>query len=112
MTSERSALAYDEAVERLVMLARASGSGLSAAWVEADATLSSERELVSAAARALAGGTNVFSSCDNDGREWFPYSSLQFTSSSARAGSSYSPRSAHPHEALTNRRCSACSMAA
>jgi hypothetical protein len=52
---------------------------VSAAQVEADKELSAERELVSAAARALAGGTNVFSAQESDGREWFPYSSLTFS---------------------------------
>ena len=54
-------MTYEQATARLVALARSSGGTVSAAQVEADDQLAAERELVSAAARALAGGTNVFS---------------------------------------------------
>jgi hypothetical protein len=47
--------------------------------VEADEELGEDQDLASAAARALAGGTNVFSSDEPDGRAWFPYSSLLFS---------------------------------
>ena len=72
-------MTYDEATARIVDLARSNGGIVSAGQVEADEGLASERELVSAAARALAGGTNVFSAQEPDGREWFPYSSLTFS---------------------------------
>ncbi|MFL5929139.1 MAG: hypothetical protein ACJ77E_19585 [Gaiellaceae bacterium] len=74
-----SDLTYDQAVAKLLDLARARGGTLTAAQVEADESLSNERDLVSAAARALAGGTNVFSSEELDGREWFPFSTLTFS---------------------------------
>jgi hypothetical protein len=72
---------------RLVALARANGGTVTAAQVEADERLSSERELVSAVGRALAGGTNVFSAQEADEREWFPYSSLTFSELGARRSS-------------------------
>jgi hypothetical protein len=72
-------LTYEEATARLVGLARENGGTVTAAQVEADEHLSAERELVSAAARALAGGTNVFSSQAGDAGSWFPYSSLTFS---------------------------------
>ena len=70
---------YDQAVTRLVQLARSNGGVVSAAQVEADHELDGDRDLVCAAARALAGSTNVFSSDEPDGRAWFPYSSLMFS---------------------------------
>lgn len=72
-------MTYEDVLARLVALAREHGGVVTASVVEADAALSAEPELVSAAARALAGGTNVFSAEEDDGRRWFPYSSLQFT---------------------------------
>ena len=70
---------YDQAVGRLIQLARSNRGVVSAAQVEADEELDANRDLVCAAARALAGGTNVFSSDELDGRAWFPYSSLMFS---------------------------------
>jgi hypothetical protein len=70
---------YDQAVNRLIQLARGKGGVLSAAEVEGDEELAMHKDLVSAAARALAGSTNVFSSDEPDGRTWFPYSSLLFS---------------------------------
>jgi hypothetical protein len=74
-------LTFDGATERLVSLARANGGEVTAAQVEADELLSApaNRDLVSAAARALSGSTNVFSTLETDGHEWFPYSSLIFS---------------------------------
>jgi hypothetical protein len=73
-------MTFEEATARLVALARKNDGTVSAAEVEADPDLSSDRDLVSAAARALAGGTNVFSAEDDDDtREWFPYSTLTFS---------------------------------
>jgi hypothetical protein len=70
---------YDEATARLLALARTNEGTLTWSQVEDDATLASERDLVSAAAHALAGSTNVFSNDEDDGRAWFPYSSLTFS---------------------------------
>jgi hypothetical protein len=70
---------YEHAVARLIQLARSNGGVLTATQVEADPELDEDRDLVSAAARALAGGTNIFSTDEPDGRAWFPYSSLMFS---------------------------------
>jgi hypothetical protein len=74
-------MGYPDALARLVALARLNGNTVTAAQVEADAALSANREIVSAAARALAGGTNVFSYEEEETvpREWFPFSGLIFT---------------------------------
>jgi len=70
---------YNEAMARLVVRAREHNGTLTAAQVEADEALSAERELVSAAARALGGSTNVFAYDEvDDGREWFPFTGLVF----------------------------------
>ena len=72
-------MTYEEAMARLAVLAKEHNGALTAAQVEADETLSSDHALVSAAARALAGSTNVFSYEEiDDGREWFPFSGLVF----------------------------------
>jgi len=70
---------YEQALLRLIELARSNGGVVSSAQVEGDEELSGNRDLVCAAARALAGGTNVFSSDEPDQRAWFPYSSLMFS---------------------------------
>lgn len=67
---------YEQAMTRLVELAAANRGVVLATQVEADGALSQAQDLVSAAARALAGSTNVFSLDERDGREWFPYSRL------------------------------------
>jgi hypothetical protein len=72
-------LKYEEAMNRLVELARENEGTVTAAQVEADPDLAEDVPTVSAAARALGGSTNVFSSDDADGREWFPFSSLWFS---------------------------------
>ena len=72
-------MSYEQVVSRLIQLARSNGGVVSSSQVEADEELDRNRDLVSAAARALAGGTNVFSSEEPDGRVWFPYSSLLFS---------------------------------
>ena len=66
----------DELTARLLSLARESGGTVTAAQVEGDERLSSDQMLTSAAARALAGSTNVFSFDEEDGRDWFPFSGL------------------------------------
>jgi hypothetical protein len=63
----------------LVELAKENGGTVTAAQAEADPELAANEEIASAAARALGGSTNVFSSDDPDERTWFPFSSLLFT---------------------------------
>jgi hypothetical protein len=70
---------YEQAMTQLVELARANGGVVLSAHVEADDALSEAQSLVCAAARALAGSTNVFSLDEPDRREWFPYSKLIFS---------------------------------
>jgi hypothetical protein len=72
-------MTFDEATTRLFALARAHGGTVTAQQVEADDELSANRDVVSAAARALGGGTNVFSYEETDEREWFPFSGLTFS---------------------------------
>jgi hypothetical protein len=72
-------MTYEDAVSRLLELARENGGTVTAAQVEADAALSEDQPTVSAAARALGGSTNVFSADEPDGRAWFPFSSLLFS---------------------------------
>jgi hypothetical protein len=67
---------FDELTARLLSLARESGGKVTAAQVEADERLSSDQMLTSAAARALAGSTNIFSFDEADDRAWFPFSGL------------------------------------
>jgi hypothetical protein len=76
---------YEEATRRLVDLARDNDGRVTAAQVEADEDLSSDPATVSAAARALGGGTNVFSyEEEDDGRTWFPFAGLVFSELGAR----------------------------
>ncbi len=72
-------MTYEEAMRRLVELARDNGGKVTATQVEADTELSSDPSTVSAAARALGGGTNVFSYEEEDGRTWFPFAGLVFS---------------------------------
>jgi hypothetical protein len=78
-------MTYEEATRRLVELARESGGKVTAAQVESDPDLSTDQATVSAAARALGGGTNVFSYEEDDGRDWFPFAGLVFSELGARA---------------------------
>ena len=70
---------FEQAASRLVAMARQNHGTVTAAQVEADAGLAEDRQLVSAAARALAGGTNVTGRDESDDRNWFPYSTLTFS---------------------------------
>jgi hypothetical protein len=71
---------FEHAARRLIELARANHGTVTAVQVEADQELALEPKLVSAAARALAGGTNALSTVDDqDGRAWFPYTTLTFS---------------------------------
>jgi len=72
-------MTFEEAAHRLVELAVSNGGTVTAAQVESDEVFVAEHDLVSAAARALSGGTNVVTADDEDGRSWFPYSSLTFS---------------------------------
>jgi hypothetical protein len=73
-------MTFEEASERLVRLARDHGGVVTAAQVERDEELSADSKLVSAAARALDGTTNVFGTprmpADSG---WFPFEELRFT---------------------------------
>lgn len=77
-------MTYEEATRRLVELARSSGGKVTAAQVEADPDLAGDQATVSAAARALGGGTNVFSYDEDDGRDWFPFAGLVFSELATR----------------------------
>jgi hypothetical protein len=72
-------LTYEDAVARLIELARENGGMVTAVQVEADPELTAHEEIASAAARALGGSTNVFSADEPDGRTWFPFSALIFS---------------------------------
>ena len=73
-------MTFAEASERLVRLARDHGGVVTAAQVERDGELSADSDLVSAAARALDGTTNVFGTprAPTDAG-WFPFEELRFT---------------------------------
>ena len=70
---------FEQAASRLVLMARQNHGTVTAAQVEADEGLAADKQLVSAAARALAGGTNARGADDADGRSWFPFSTLTFS---------------------------------
>lgn len=70
-------MTFDDAKARLITLARSNGGVLSAAVVETDPQLDAEPAIVSAAAHALAGSTNVFATPNTDG--WFPYAEIRFS---------------------------------
>ena len=70
-------VSFEEVTARLLSLARQSGGTVTAAQVEDDERLSRDENLTSAAARALASSTNIFSFDEpDDGRNWFPFSGL------------------------------------
>lgn len=71
-------MTYEQAQDALLALARQNGGLIAAAHVEADEALASDQPTVSAAARALAGSTNVFAVPREDGG-WFPYSEIRIT---------------------------------
>jgi hypothetical protein len=71
-------MTFDQATARLLQLAKQNGGKVTAAQVEADEPLSTDQNLTSAAARALAGSTNIFSFDEpDDDRAWFPFSGLR-----------------------------------
>ena len=71
-------MTYEQAQEALLALARKNGGMITAADVEADAALAADQDVVSAAARALSGSTNVFSTPSDSGG-WFPYTEIRIT---------------------------------
>ena len=72
-------MTFEDAATRLVMLAQINHGTVTATQVEGDPSLDAERDLVAAAARTLAAGTNVRAATEPDGRAWFPFSSLTFS---------------------------------
>jgi hypothetical protein len=70
-------MTFDEATTRLLEIARSKQGVVTAQTVENDADLAREKLIVSAAAHALAGSTNVFATSGGSG--WFPYEELRFT---------------------------------
>ncbi len=77
MQNDIHPLTFDEVTARLLLVAKQNGGKVTFAQVEHDERLASDQMLTSAAARALAGGTNVFSFEEaDDGRTWFPFSGL------------------------------------
>ncbi len=70
-------MTFEEATTRLIEIARANQGILTADAVEGNSELADEKLIVSAAAHALAGSTNVFATSGGPG--WFPYEELRFT---------------------------------
>ncbi len=72
-------MTFEQAAVRLFELAKENGGTVTAAQVENDPALATAaREVVTAAAHMLAGGTNVFPLDASAPREWFPYAGLSF----------------------------------
>lgn len=72
-------MTFDDAIERLRQLARDNGGVLTAAAVERDHELAASTSLAAAAARALAGSTNVFGTPRASTDGWFPFEQLAFS---------------------------------
>jgi hypothetical protein len=70
-------MTFEEATARLIEIARSKQGVVTAESVEEDGELAGDRPIVSAAAHALAGSTNVFATSGGSG--WFPYEELRFT---------------------------------
>ena len=79
---EVSPLSFEATVSRLTRLAASRGGTLVAADVEADVLLAADRGTTSAAARMLAGGTEVVSDPVGERGCWFPYARLVFNPAS------------------------------
>jgi hypothetical protein len=69
---------FDEARERLVLMARENGGVLTAELAEHDRLLAADPNVVAAAARSLDGTTNIFGT-PRTGEGWFPFDELRFT---------------------------------
>ena len=72
-------LTFEATVVRLARLAAARGGTVAAADVEHDELLARDPGTTSAAARMLAGGTDVLSTPETEPGRWFPYAQLTFT---------------------------------
>ena len=72
-------LTFEATVVRLARLAAAQGGTVAAADVEHDELLARDPGTTSAAARMLAGGTDVLSTPEREPGRWFPYARLTFT---------------------------------
>ncbi len=70
-------MTFDQAKTRLIELARTGDGVVTVSAVEEDVELSANHDIVSAAAHALAGSTNVFASPSDSG--WFPYSEIRIS---------------------------------
>ena len=71
-------MTYEQAQARLVALAKRNGGVIAAGEVEADPALAADRDIVSAAAHALASSTNVFATVAESGG-WFPYAEIRMS---------------------------------
>ena len=70
-------MTFDEATTRLLEIARSKDGVVTAQTVESDDDLAREKLIVSAAAHALAGSTNVFATSGGSG--WVPSQELPYT---------------------------------
>jgi hypothetical protein len=66
----------EQARQRLLELIDQHGAYVGAAMIEADRELAANREVVSAAAHALATEPGIITGEKTDSRDWFPYSFL------------------------------------
>lgn len=72
-------LSFEATVVRLARLAATRGGTIAAVDVEQDELLARDPGTTSAAARMLAGGTDVLSTPETEPGRWFPYAQLTFT---------------------------------
>jgi hypothetical protein len=72
-------LSFEATVVRIARLAAVRGGTLAAADVEGDELLARDRGTTSAAARMLAGGTEVVSEPAAEHGRWFPFARLTLT---------------------------------
>ena len=72
-------LSFEATVVRIARLAATQGGTVAAADVEQDELLARDPDTTSAAARMLAGGTDVASTPETDPERWFPFAQLTFT---------------------------------
>lgn len=66
----------DEARRRLLALLKSGGGAVAAGEIEADPWFSANQEVTCAAAHQLATDPRVHVQEDDDGRAWFPFSSI------------------------------------
>jgi hypothetical protein len=79
-------LSFEASVVRLARLAAVRGGTITAGDVEQDELLAGDHGTTSAAARMLAGGSEVVSEPSTDPVRWFPYAQLTFTRMLAAGG--------------------------